>query len=341
MARVVRSNQTTAKDDIPQMRVSDAYSIFLRIKKSECAPSTYGIYAEIGKRHIIPKLSDSTGDNMNNITDQIIRDILDDYESEHRSGGRDFLFRHLKSFVNWYWNEYEISAPNPMKKVKNKNVSIPPKVGITQEEIDLLLKAAKERSAFPERDIALLMVLCDTGIRRSSIEGLRMKDVNLVRCEMVVFEKDQQFHTKTFGQATCKAIRKYLNCLTDVKPEDPFWLQMDGRALSKVGMREVLRRLCREAGIPEHHFHDFRRYYGKALYDSTHDIYLVSRALDHKDIYVTRRYIAIDDREDAEAIRSYSPMDKKFGQTGVKVNRNRAYLWYNKNSEITPMSECP
>lgn len=45
-----------------------------------------------------------------------------------------------------------------------------------------------------------------------------------------------------------------------------------------------------------------------------------------KGVEVTKRYLAIDDRESAEALRVYSPMDKKYGQTGVKVNRNRAYL---------------
>ena len=321
MARVIKRDTLTAQNIRQKVSVSDIYSIFLRIKKSECAESTYELYKEIGQRHIIPKLTEATNDDMNAITDIVIRDILDDYEADHGSGGRNFLLRHLKSFVNWYWQEYEISSPNPMKKVKHKKTSAKPKEGITQEEVDLLLKTAKEHSVFPERDIAMLMILCDTGIRRASLAGMKMKDVNLNRCEMIVFEKDQQYHTKAFGNATCKAIKKYLLCLADVKPDDPFWLQMDGRALTHVGMRQVLLRLCREAGIQEHHFHDFRRYYGKSLYESTHDIYLVSRALDHKDIYVTKRYIAIDDREDVEAVRFHSPMDRKFRQTGIKVQR--------------------
>ena len=94
---------------------------------------------------------------------------------------------------------------------------------------------------------------------------------------------------------------------------------MDGTALTWKGMREVLRRLCAEAKIPVHHFHDFRRFYGLELYKATGDIYLVSRALDHKDIGVTKRYIRIDEIEDKETARLYSPMDLKTQQTGVKV----------------------
>lgn len=317
MARVVRFNPLTRQ----KVSVSDTYSIFLRSNKSGWSVSTYKLYKEVGNRHIIPKLSAETGNDMSCITCFNLQKIIDEYAENHKNGGTDFLYRHLRTFINWYWSEYEIDERNPMSRVKCKKVSNPPKEGITQDEIDLMLKAAKDHSNFPERDIAMIMILCDTGIRKSSLEGLRMKDIDVNRCEMVVFEKDQQFHTKPFGNATSKAIKKYLLCLTDVKPDDPFWLQMDGRALTKVGMREILRRLCAEAGIDMHHFHDFRRFFGKSLYEATHDIFMVSRALDHKDIYVTKRYIAIDDRESAESIRTYSPMDRRTHQTGVKVKR--------------------
>ena len=84
-------------------------------------------------------------------------------------------------------------------------------------------------------------------------------------------------------------------------------------------MKQSLRLLCKKAGIPLHLFHDFRRFFGLELYKSTHDIYFVSRALDHKDIEVTKRYLAIDKMEDAEAIRAMSPMDNK-RQATIKRN---------------------
>ena len=317
MARVIKSNPLTRQ----KVSVSDTYSIFIRTNKRGWSASTCKIYQDVGNRHIIPRLSEETGNDMANITYLNLQKIVDEYAESHKNGGTDFLYRHLRTFINWYWNEYEIEGRNPISRVKVKKVSNPPKEGITQEEIDLLLQAAKDHSVFPERDIAMLMILCDTGIRKSSLEGMRMKDVDVNHCEMVVFEKDQQYHLKAFGTATAKAVRKYLLCLTDIKPDDPFWLQMDGRALTKVGMREVLVRLCKQAGIGMHYFHDFRRFYGKTLYESTRDIFMVSRALDHKDIYVTKRYIAIDDRENAESVRSYSPMDRRLKQTGVKVVR--------------------
>lgn len=150
--------------------------------------------------------------------------------------------------------------------------------------------------------------------------GLKIKDVNVANAQIYVFEKDQQFHFKTFGTNTGKAIKRYLNCLEGTRPDDSFWLKMDGTPLTEDGMRQSLRILCKKAGIKLHLFHDFRRFYGLELYKSTRDIYFVSRALDHKDIEVTKRYLAIDMMEDAEALRAMSPMDNK---SMVNIKRKR------------------
>lgn len=321
MAKIVRTNTMTTLKPDRRVSVSDVYSKYLRVKKTECAENTLKIYSDMGTRIYVPALIHYTGNDMNNITADILRSILEDYAVDHEDSGVQFVYRHLRSFINWYWDEYDVPMANPMKKVRWKKVSAPPKEGITQDEVNKLLQAIKEHSHFPERDTAFVLLLCDTGIRKSSIANLKMKDVNLSRSELVVFEKDQQFHTKPFGATTAKALKKYFNCLEDIQPEDPLWLQMDGRALDYAGVREILRRNCIQADIPIHLFHDFRRYYGLQLYNSTHDIYTVSRALDHKDIEVTKRYLAIDDRDNAETIRSHSPMDRLTKQTRIKVNR--------------------
>lgn len=320
MARIIRNNALTVANSRLTVSVLPTYNRFLRDRSSSVSESTYKIYEELGQRVIVPGLTDLTEDNMSNVNRDVLQLLVDDYAMDHKPGGVDFLFRHLRAFVNWYWDEYEIESQCPISKVKRKKCSALPRQGITHSEIDLLLKAAK-KSEFPERNVALLMVLCDTGIRKMSLASLRIKDVDLAHCQMTVFEKDQYYHVKAFGTATEKALKKYLDCLDDVKPDDPLWLCMDGTALTAVGMREVLRRLCDSAKIPMHHFHDFRRFYALELYKATKDIYMVSRALDHKSIEITKRYLRIDELADQEVARSFSPMDRKFGQTGVTVKR--------------------
>jgi len=317
MARVIKSNPLIKQKG----SISSIYAEFLRDKNSLCAKSTVNIYKRLGEKFFIPQLSELTGDDMNKVTKETLRTILDDYEADHDEGGKVFIWAHLKSFINWYWQEYEIPTANPTQYIHVRRKEAKPIPGITPEEIDKLLKTAKTHSVFPERDIAMLMILSDTGIRRRSLMELKMSDVDVRNGTIITHEKDQQFHVHSFGSACSKAIVKYLSCLEDVKPTDPFWLTMDGAGLTVYGAKEILRRLCAEANIPMHHFHDFRRFFAKELYKSTRDIYTVSRALQHKGIEVTKRYIDVDDYETAEITRSFSPMDRRLRQTGVKVKR--------------------
>lgn len=317
MARVHRSNPLIRRKG----EIRGIYGEFLRVKNSLCAKSTISIYKDLGDRIYIPQLTELTNDDLSTVTASDLRVIVEDYAADHNQGGVDFVWRHLKTFINWYWDEYDLPTACPTKKVKIKKPAVKPIPGITHDEIQAMIKSAKAHSVFPERDIAMIMILSDTGIRRRSLLELKMGDVDTRSAELITHEKDQRFHIHSFGSATTKAINAYLNCLEDVKPTDPFWLKMDGVALSTYGAKEILRRLCQESGIPMHHFHDFRRFYALELYKSTRDIYMVSRALDHKNIEVTKRYLNVDDLENAEAVRSYSPMDKHLKQTGVSVRR--------------------
>ncbi len=317
MAKVSRLN--TLISNTERMTVSDAYELFMRSRKLSCAEKTCKIYEDLGRRATIPLLTEFTNNNIYNVDADILRELFARYkENGHNQGGIRFFYCHVKAFINWFWDEYEPAGKNPIRKIKIRKPDLPPKHGITREEVDKLLAAAKV-SAFPERDTAVLMILCDTGIRLSSLLGLKIGDIDLKRGEITVFEKDQKYHIKTCGSACMKAIKRYMSCLSETKPDDPLWLKFDGCGMTEEGIKQILRRLCRDAGIELHLFHDFRRFYGLELYRATHDIYFVSRALDHKDIEVTKRYLAIDKTEDAEMIRIISPMDRKANQTGITV----------------------
>lgn len=299
--------------------INDAYSAFLTSRKVSCSKSTVKIYMEWEPR-FKSWFSDSGITRVGEISVACLRDLLTEYGKEHTSGGVHFAYRHLKAFVNWCWEEYSIPTENPMKKVQVKKASAPPKTGISRDEINAILTAIKDNSKFPERDTAIVMVLADTGIRKSSMCSIQMKDLNLKENNVTVFEKDQQFHIKSFGVITGRALRRYLSCLEDVKPTDPLWLNVDGSVMTNVSMEQMLLRMCKQAGIGRHLFHDFRRFYGLELYKETKDIYFVSRMLDHKDVEVTKRYLAINNLEDAEAARRVSPMDN--GRiTGVSILR--------------------
>ena len=122
MARIIKSNTLAPKMTPQKISVSDSYSKYLRVKKQECSENTLKIYSDMGTRIYVPGLIHYTGNDMSNITADVLRSILDDYAVDHDANGVQFVYRHLRSFINWYWNEYDILDPNPMKKVSFKKV---------------------------------------------------------------------------------------------------------------------------------------------------------------------------------------------------------------------------
>ena len=316
MAKIVRSATLSTE----KSGLMFYYSAFLRSKKLSCSESSIKIYNNIGEKQLLPALELMGVRRFEDVTPDQLRSIIESYAAGHNKGGVSFIYRHIKAFFRWYWAEYEIQRRCPIDTVTIKRSRPAPKEGITREEVEKILKACRETSNFPERDTAMIMLLCDTGIRLASLVSLRMKDVDPAHERITTWEKDQRYHYHAYGSACAKSIRKYLACIQDAQPDDAFWLQTDGTELSQAGARSRLSRLCKYAGIQPHGFHDFRRFYAMELYKATHDIYFVSRALDHKDVEVTKRYLAIDLIEDAEEVRRVSPMDR--GRSGVSIRRN-------------------
>ena len=305
MIKVNRNNLLSSKKET----VESAYDSFVKSRETACAKATISIY-NFQRKQIVNPLS-AEAKYIEEVTPDMIRNLLKEFGKTHNTGGTFRLYSSIRAFFNWYWDEFEPEIRNPIKKVTCKKPPITPIPGISREEINKMLRSIDKTSKFPERDRVFISMLADTGVRKSSIVNLKFSDVDVENCTILVYEKDQNFHTKPFGRETQRLIRKYLRCLSGNKPDDCFWVNHRGAKFTASGIEQMMERTADVAGIPRYGFHAYRRFYGLELYKSTHDIYFVSRALDHKSIEVTKRYLALDDAEDANALRSMSPMDNK------------------------------
>ena len=308
-SKVRKDSQKNKRTTVPE-----AYEQFLISRNARCSEASIEIYKQ-KRKPIVEGFAEYGIEFIDEVSPTAIRYILAEYKESHTNNGAWKLYTYIRTFLRWYWNENDLDHC-PIDKVDPPKVNQKPKHGISREEIEKLLVSIKDCSKFPERDTVIIMLLADTGLRKKSILSLRMEDVNLKKNSLFVFEKDQNYHTKSFGQSTARAINKYLSCLEDVKPTDPFIISRDAAEYNSDSLRHMMKRVCQKAGIPNYQCHDFRRFYGLELYRATGDIYFVSRMLDHKDIEVTKRYLAISDIEDFEQMAKVSPMDNR--KTGIK-----------------------
>lgn len=247
------------------------------------------------------------------ITAQSIRNFLEDLrEAGHNQGGVFLYFRVVRTLMNWVWDEYDVESRNPISKVKCQDRRPEPLPGITIAEVGQMMDQCKFNK-FPERDRAMIAVLVDTGIRRSELMALTMKDIDLNRNQLTIRHgKGDKFRQVFIGKECKKLLRKYLACLDDVRLSDPLWLTNEGDPLTTCGARSILRRIQQAAGFDRiHDFHDFRRCFAIERKRNGDDDITISRALGHSSLEVTKRYLAFTEDDDRAFALRASPMDNR------------------------------
>jgi integrase len=109
------------------------------------------------------------------------------------------------------------------------------------------------------RDTAVLMVLLDAGPRRSELLGMRLDDLDFEYDVVRVVGKGGRERALPFGRKTAMALDRYLRARSRHRLAhlDALWLGLRG-PLTISGLRDLLDRRARQAGIPALHPHMFR-----------------------------------------------------------------------------------
>lgn len=180
-------------------------------------------------------------------------------DAGHRPASVANRYRSLRVFMNWLVSEEEITR-SPMEKMSSPTIPEIPVPLLPVEDVDRLLATCAGTTFDQRRDLALLRVLIDCGLRRTECADLRMADIDLDRNQLWVEQgKGRRSRPVAIHSRTVKAIDRYLR-LRPRHPhasEDWLWLGQRGR-LTDTGVLQVVRRRGRQAGIPNLHPHQLR-----------------------------------------------------------------------------------
>jgi site-specific recombinase XerD len=103
------------------------------------------------------------------------------------------VWRHLKSFFKWLEADGDISV-NPMNGVAKPKVPLTEVTVLTPSEIRRLLNTCKQKTQEDKRDLALISIMLDTGLRLSEVTRIKLDDIgegNAIR----VFGKGRKWRT--------------------------------------------------------------------------------------------------------------------------------------------------
>lgn len=264
------------------------------------------------------------------VTPDLLRAFLLMYAERHNAGGCHAVFRSVRAFLRWYESEYEPpNFKNPLKKVKPPKVPTEPLTPVSLEDVSTLLETCKRSRKIDARDYAILLTLIDTGLRANELLSLTVDDVNLATGEMLVKQcKGKKPRTVFAGQRTRKALRAYVR----VRREGVLFLTRSSEGLGITGLRAIVKRRAKLAGIDAPSLHSFRRGFAINCLRAGMDIFSLQRLMGHSDLSVLRRYLNQTNDDLQAAHRTASPADKLqlshgglasalFGAVGVPVEK--------------------
>ena len=156
-------------------------------------------------------------------------------------------WRHLRGFFAWLLQEGDIPS-NPMDGITKPIVPPTEVTVLSPAEVRRLLMTCKGRSQMDRRDLALLTLMLDTGLRLSEVAQLTPADIgedNTLR----VFGKGRKWRTVALGSTSATALSRWMRLL----PESATTLWSGTRGpMTATGIRRVIARRGREAGLKLH-----------------------------------------------------------------------------------------
>jgi integrase/recombinase XerD len=223
--------------------------------------------------------------------------------------------RTLKAFFNWLEAESYIEETPLTKKVSFATTK-QDKIIKRLEDSDIekiftyLLKPERRAEFDGARDLAIVSLLLDSGIRRGELVGMKVRDVNFETARFEVRGKrDRRYiplsplcKRQLFEYAT---IRDHTHGKPG--PDGAMWLTADGAPLSYDGFASMLRRVRRATGV-KFHAHMFRHTAASKLAEADMPPFLLKELLGHASISTTQIYVQGSPAKVAEAHRERSPL---------------------------------
>lgn len=224
-------------------------------------------------------------------------------------------FVNLRTMLKWFVLE-EVIPCNPMDGLPMPTPEDDQIQPFSEDQIRMLFNAAK-RLTNPERDVATLALLLDSGLRASEYCGLRWRDLdmNLNSGIATVLGKGNKIRSVPFGRDATRAIRKYVQ----KQPRDlnsPVFLSTRGRSgrgtpMTVDGLGRVFRRLEAASGITNVRCspHTCRHTFAIKYLRRGGDVMCLKLILGHTKLKTTERYVALADADVVKQHRTASPID--------------------------------
>jgi len=224
--------------------------------------------------------------------------------------------RRWKAFFSWCFKE-ELIDKNPAIRLESPKVDERVIDAFSVEQIEQMLGVFDLSTDEGFRNYVIIVLMLDTGIRRSEVAALRVEGVH--DTYISVFGKGRKERQIGIHPQTSNLLWKYKNKYRrPASPQEPIlFLSLSnrngGKPLGRGGMGHLMRRLKEETGIDEVRLsaHTFRHTFASMYLDEGGDVFSLSRELGHTKVSTTEKYLKSFTSKNARMHHNeYSPINR-------------------------------
>ena len=222
--------------------------------------------------------------------------------------------RTLKAFFSWLMRE-EYLANNPMAGIPVPKASTKIINTFTDDQIAQLAQGWQRPNGNNSRNLAILLLMLDSGLRVSEVTGISLDDVDLEAGQIrITMAKGGNERIVPIGSVVRRALWKYINYhrsrpLTD--NVTGLFLSERGLSLTRNGVQQMLRRQASREGITGVRVspHSCRHTFAKNYLLNGGDIFSLQRILGHSSLASVRLYLNLFATDIKKQHQRYSPID--------------------------------
>lgn len=241
-------------------------------------------------------------------------------------------YRRLKQFLGWQVTRGHRTV-NPLAIIPRPKVDQKVIPTVSEQELTAIFATANPLDAISPtdkfwrlRDRALLLLLWDTPSRKSELAELRLGDVDMHDGGITVMGKGRRERWMPIGGTVVEAIWEYLQVRAQrASSTDRLWVQSEGKPMWDPNWTHLmLKRRCKEAGIPPLHLHQFRHTYIMAAIRNKTPDQKIRAATGHRKQIPETYYRTLGADDLAAVHREFSPADRlRQMETGSTTRRKK------------------
>lgn len=257
----------------------------------------------------------------------ITRDTITAFLASQSVSGKTLLNYHTGLSALWAWAAAEGIVPanliHQVPRPHHEQRVIQP---LTESEIRSLLSAltytnsiqqpgkrsARRRLPDADRNLAILLLLLDTGLRASELCALTIARLDLRspnKSVMVHNGKGGKDRQIPISARTGQALWRYLSARKESRLNEPLFATANRRPLDRTQLRKMLSLAGDRAGVLNVHPHRLRHTFAIYYLRNGGDIYTLQMILGHSTLETVRAYLQIAQADLDSAHRRASPVE--------------------------------